>query len=222
MPAAGQGLRMASDERKQFIELGGKPILIHSLTALASRPAIETIIIVAPEECRREVIKMVGAHGVGKVAGVVPGGTTRQESVANGLAALDSGCDYVLIHDGVRPLVDGPTIDRVMKAGREYGAATAGLPAKDTLAQVHKGLVQSLPERSKMWHIQTPQAFWRPLLEEAQQQAAEDGHQGTDEAGLVVRLGRDVRIVDGSPLNLKITTGHDLRIAQAIMSGPVK
>ncbi len=225
LPAAGEGSRMRAGmgrepagQPKQFLELGGRPVLIHALAALAGCPEIEAIVVAAPEELVSEVIKMIGRYGVGKVSLVVAGGQTRQESVRRGVAALDESCDYVLVHDGVRPLVDQATIRRVMTAAREHGAATAGLPARDTLAEVdRKNFIASLPERSRVWQVQTPQGFWRPLLVKAQEKAAAEGHVGTDEAGLLVRMGRPVALVEGSPLNIKLTTHHDLRLARALL-----
>jgi len=221
VPAAGSGLRMKGEEPKQFLSLGRRPVLIHTLQTLVACPRLAGLVVVAPEDAVAEVVKMIGAYGVGKVQAVVAGGPTRQDSVRLGVAALDESFDYLIIHDGVRPLVDQETIERVMDAAREFGAATAGLPAQDTLAEVDRRRnVVSLPERSKVWQIQTPQGFWRPILLEAQSLAEDEGFQGTDEAGLVVRLGKKVRIVEGSPLNIKITTPQDLRLARALLNWP--
>jgi 2-C-methyl-D-erythritol 4-phosphate cytidylyltransferase len=138
--------------------------------------------------------------------------------VALGLAALDKALDYILVHDGVRPLIDQRTIERVLVAARETGAATAAIPVQDTLAKVDKkNNVSDMPSRERLWLIQTPQAFWRPILEEAQEKAWADDHLGTDEAGLVLRISKPVSIVEGSPLNFKLTTSHDLRLAEAIL-----
>lgn len=218
VPAGGAGTRMRGGQPKQFIKLGHCPVIIHTLSRLASCPELESIIVAVPSEMVAEVEDLIGRHGVGKIGAVVPGGETRQRSVSLGLAALALEFDYILVHDAVRPLVDQALISRVIKAAREIGAATAAIPVQDTLAQVgRKGFVSNLPPRTRLWQVQTPQAFWRPHLEEAQQKAWADNHLGTDEAGLVVRLGRPVKVVDGSPLNLKLTTPHDLKLAEAML-----
>jgi len=218
VPAAGVGRRMKSGQPKQLIMLGHRPILIHTLIRLAACPLLKDLVVAAPAKFIEEIKDLIDSYGVAKVRAVVAGGATRQESVSLGLAALDPACDYVVIHDGVRPLVDRPTLDRVMTAAREIGAVTAGIPVQDTLAGVDKKrFIGSMPSRSRLWQVQTPQAFWRPLLAEAQAQAREDDHLGTDEAGLVVRLGRPVRMVAGSPLNLKLTTPQEFKLAEAIL-----
>lgn len=209
---------MRGGDPKQFIKLGHCPVIIHTLSRLASCPELESMIVAVPQEMVARMEDLIGRHGVGKVGAVVPGGETRQRSVGQGLAALALEYDYILVHDGVRPLVDRALVTRVISAAREIGAATAAVPVQDTLARVDKkGFVSDLPPRARSWQVQTPQAFWRPLLEEAQQKAWADNHLGTDEAGLVVRLGRPVKVVEGSPLNLKLTTPHDLKLAKALL-----
>lgn len=218
IPAGGKGVRMKDEVPKQLMMLGHSPILIHAISRIASCPRIEGLIIASPKEYIKEIEAMVGKYGVGKVHAVVEGADTRQGSVAMGLKALSSVFDYVLIHDGVRPLVDRATIDRVLAGAQEIGAATAAVPVQDTLAKVDKkSFIGSMPSRAKMWQIQTPQAFWRPLLQEAHEKAWADAHIGTDDAGLVARLEKPVKVVEGSPLNLKVTTKQDLKLAEALI-----
>lgn len=218
VPAGGQGTRMKNGEPKQFINLGHRPILIHTLARLAACPALEGIVVVTPADEISRTEELIRRFGIGKIQAVVPGGDTRQGSVALGLSALDTSYDYVMVHDGVRPLVDPSILDRVMAAARENGAAAAGIRVQDTLAEVDKhNRIVSLPSRAKLWQVQTPQAFWRPILVKAHSKAWAEAHIGTDEAGLVVRMGNEVIMVEGSPLNLKVTTKHDLELAEAIV-----
>ena len=218
VPAAGCGRRMSKNGPKQFLELGSKPVLIHTLSALAGCPELEALVVAAPPELVSETVKLIGRFGVGKVQAVLAGGQTRQESVILAAEAVDEAYNYLLIHDGVRPFVDQKTIRRVMEAALEVGAATAGLPSHDTLAEVDRKMnVTSMPQRSRVWQIQTPQGFWRPLLEKAQKRAQNEDYLGTDETGLALRMGRQVRVVEGSPLNFKLTTPQDLRMAQAFL-----
>lgn len=218
VPAGGAGMRMKGGEPKQFINLGHRPILVHTLARLAACPELEAMVVVTPAEEIGRTEELIRSFGIGKILAVVPGGDTRQGSVALGLSALDPVFDYVVVHDGVRPLVDPSILTRTMRAAREHGAAAAGIKVQDTLAEVDKHFrIASMPSRSKLWQVQTPQAFWRPLLVKAHKKAWADAHIGTDEAGLVVRLGNDVVMVEGSPLNLKVTTKHDLELAEAIV-----
>ncbi len=218
IPAGGMGVRMKGGEPKQFVNLGHRPIIIHTLARLAACPGLEGMVVVTPPDEIGRTEELIKRFGIGKIQAVVPGGDTRQGSVALGLSTLDSSFDYVLVHDGVRPLVDQSVIDRVMLAARENGAAAAGIKVQDTLAEVDKhSHISTMPSRAKLWQVQTPQAFWRPILVKAHNKAWADAHIGTDEAGLVVRMGQEVIMVEGSPLNLKVTTKHDLELAEAIV-----
>jgi 2-C-methyl-D-erythritol 4-phosphate cytidylyltransferase len=218
IPAGGLGVRMKGGEPKQFINLGHRPVIIHTLARLAACPGLEGIVVVTPAEEIDRTAELIKRFGIGKIQAIVPGGDTRQGSVALGLSALDQSYDYVVVHDGVRPLVDQSILDRVMVAAREHGAAAAGIKVQDTLAEVDKRTrISTMPSRAKLWQVQTPQAFWRPILVKAHNKAWADAHIGTDEAGLVFRMGREVVMVEGSPLNLKVTTKHDLELAEAIV-----
>jgi 2-C-methyl-D-erythritol 4-phosphate cytidylyltransferase len=217
IPAAGTGLRMQNDIPKQFLTIGHKPVLIHTLTTIASCPAIKAIIVVVPYEAIESTAQLINDYGIGKIDSIVVGGKTRQISVSKGVSALPTEYDYVLIHDGVRPLVDHATIERVMKAAREEGAATAGIKTTDTLGEVDRHHhLKSIQPRKMVWQIQTPQAFWRPLLTEAQLKAEADNFEGTDESSLLLRMNRPVKIVEGSPANIKLTTKYDLNVAKAL------
>jgi 2-C-methyl-D-erythritol 4-phosphate cytidylyltransferase len=223
LPAAGLGTRMAASQPKQFLELNGLPILIHSLRAFAAVPRITAIYVAVRHNEIERVEAQVAEHGekfgfAGRVY-VVEGGDNRQESVSHALAALHSQeDDVVLVHDAVRPLIDSATIERTIDAVIEFGAAIVGLPAIDTVKQVertaHGALVTSTIPREFVVLAQTPQGFRCGPLRRAFAEATEDGFVGTDEASVVERAGHPVAVVAGSQVNLKITQPGDLALAE--------
>uniref|UniRef100_A0A7C3V6N6 2-C-methyl-D-erythritol 4-phosphate cytidylyltransferase n=1 Tax=Desulfobacca acetoxidans TaxID=60893 RepID=A0A7C3V6N6_9BACT len=223
IPAAGLGRRMRQDTPKTYLHLAGKPILIHTLEVFERVPEVhEVLVVVHPEDlefCQEEVID---AYPLKKVLRLVPGGKERQDSVYHALKVLwkqAKELDIILVHDGVRPLVDPVQVGKVVAAARRYGGAILGIPCQDTLKRVNpKGEVLGTVDRRELWQIQTPQAFRAALLWRAYQQAMERGFYATDEAALVEALGESVVVVPGSPLNLKITTPDDLKIAEAILA----
>jgi 2-C-methyl-D-erythritol 4-phosphate cytidylyltransferase len=223
IPAAGLGRRMQQDTPKTYLHLAGKPILIHTLEVFERVPEVhEVLVVVHPEDlefCQEEVID---AYPLKKVLRLVPGGKERQDSVYHALKVLwkqAKELDIILVHDGVRPLVDPVQVGKVVAAARRYGGAILGIPCQDTLKRVNpKGEVLGTVDRRELWQIQTPQAFRAALLWRAYQQAMERGFYATDEAALVEALGESVVVVPGSPLNLKITTPDDLKIAEAILA----
>ena len=223
LPAAGVGTRMAASQPKQFLELNGLPILIHSLRAFAAVPRVTAIYVAVRRNEMERVEAQVAEHAekfdfAGRVH-VVAGGDNRQESVANALAALKSeDDDIVLVHDAVRPLIDKATIERTIDAVMTHGAAIVGLPAIDTVKQVertaHGALVTSTIPREFVVLAQTPQGFRYGLLRRAFAEATEDGFVGTDEASVVERAGHPIAVVPGSQVNLKITQPGDLALAE--------
>jgi len=226
IPAAGQGHRMGQGGRpKQYLPLLGKPIVRWTLEACAAaRSVSQLVLVVAPEDvepCRRWVREATGD----KPIQVVAGGAERQESVYRGLAAVGEDVPLVAVHDGVRPLMQPALLDMVVFAAARHGAATAAVPAKDTVKQVKDGWVQATPDRSSLRLVQTPQAFRRELLVEAHARARSAGWQATDDAALVERLGHPVAVVDGAYDNIKITTAEDLLLAETLLAarlrGPV-
>lgn len=220
IPAAGTGSRMQAGVNKQYLLLAGRPILAHTLALFAAHPRIDRICIVVPAEeidyCRAEIVER---YGLTKVSAIIAGGPTRQDSVGNGLlgcgAALD---DLVVIHDGARPLLGAAELDALLDAATVSGAATLGVPVKDTIKQVHAGLIVATPERSSLWQVQTPQVFRFWLLLAAHSQARVDNFAGTDDAMLAERLQHAVTMVAGSYRNIKITTPEDLAIASAFLT----
>lgn len=219
IPAAGAGKRLKGDKKKQFIELGGMPILARTLINLSDAPQIDRIILVTPpgeaDYCRREI---VNKYRIKKVSDIVEGGGTRQESVANGLGCVADDTGLVLIHDGVRPFVTTTMISDVIKAAGESGAAITAIGASDTVKTVDGGYVQNTLKRDSIIFVQTPQCFSYNILQKALKRAVDDGFAGTDEASLVERLGVKVRVVDGSKTNIKITSPEDLKLAEAILT----
>ena len=218
---------MAASQPKQFLELNGLPILIHSLRAFAAVPRIAAIFVaVRPTEIER-VRAQVAEYGdrfgfAGRVR-VVEGGENRQESVAHALDAVGGEeDDIVLVHDAVRPLIDSATIERTIDAVARHGAAIVGLPAIDTVKQVertaHGALITSTIPREFVVLAQTPQGFRCGLLRNAFHEATADGFLGTDEASVVERAGHSVAVVPGSQVNLKITQPGDLALAEFYLS----
>lgn len=223
LPAAGLGTRMAAGQAgaapKQFLELAGTPILIHTLRAFAAVPEIAAIkVAVRPHEVERVTAHVKEFGFAGRVT-VVEGGDSRQASVANALAALDCEPeDIVLVHDAVRPLIDTATIQRTIQAVEKHHAAIVGLPAVDTIKQVERtadgALITSTIPREYIVQAQTPQGFRCGLLRRAFAEARADGFVGTDEASLVERAGTAVAVVPGSAVNFKITQPGDLELAE--------
>jgi 2-C-methyl-D-erythritol 4-phosphate cytidylyltransferase len=216
IPAAGMGIRMGSSIPKQFILLDGKPILHHTLSILDQCSIVNEIILVVAEKeienARKEVENFYP-----KVSKVIVGGKERQDSVYNGLQNLDSKVDIVMVHDGVRPFVSETLIRESIEAARNFGAAITAIPVNDTVKKVNKeGVVESTLDRNGLWRIQTPQTFQVSLLREAFAKARTDNFYGTDEGSLIEYLGRDVKVVPGSELNIKITQSEDLVLGEQI------
>jgi 2-C-methyl-D-erythritol 4-phosphate cytidylyltransferase len=217
--AAGKGLRMQDPKRKQYMVLEGKPILAHTLMAFNCCDAIDQIIVVLPakdlEFCRQEILP---AAGVKKKTELVIGGARRQDSVYNGLRAINDDDGLVLIHDGVRPFVRQKHLRDCIEGAHKRGACILGVPAFDTVKQVNarREIVQTRL-RDTLWLAQTPQAFEVKLIKKAHASAKEDGYIGTDDAALVERLGAAVKMIPGSRSNIKITHPEDLKLARALL-----
>ena len=230
MPAAGLGTRMAplvapgkkSTPSKQFTELGGVPILIHSLRKFVAVPRVTEIWVAlraAEIAGFRARLENEAPDVLQKRLELVEGGEHRQQSVANALNAITaSDDDIVLVHDAVRPLVTPEIIEDVLQAVEKHGAAIAGLPAVDTIKQVERtseaALIHATIPRERVVLAQTPQGFRYGLLKKAFDDAAADGFLGTDEASLLERAGHPVAVVMGSPRNIKITAPADMELAE--------
>lgn len=217
VPAAGAGTRMRAPVPKQFLKLGAKEILARTLGHFQSAPEIGRIVVAVPAGHTADVIGMVRRYRMTKVTDVISGGRRRQDSVRNGLDVFGSEPpDAVLVHDGVRPFITHDLLKRLLLALSTSGAAMAAVLAKETVKLVDRLVVQSTPDRAKVWIAQTPQAFRYATLRRAYDAAAEDRFRGTDDASLVERIGVRVKIVQGSYENIKITTAEDFELAKII------
>ncbi|MGE5844235.1 MAG: 2-C-methyl-D-erythritol 4-phosphate cytidylyltransferase [Syntrophaceae bacterium] len=220
VPAAGSGNRMGRELSKQYLSLGGMPLLVRTLNAFEKCPLVDALLVVVPppdvEAVRSE---MLPRWNLKKLAGVIPGGKERQDSVRAGIEALDRDTDIVIVHDAVRPFITAKLIEDCIRAAEEEGAATVGVPVKDTVKEVGAdGHVVRTCDRTLLWLTQTPQAFRRDIIENAHRAALRDGYRGTDDTSLVERLGIAVRMIRGDYGNIKITTPEDLVIAEALLA----
>jgi len=211
--AAGRSARMGGLD-KLFAPLGGRPLLARTLAAFQECAAVRRVVLVLAAENLAQGLALAEEEGLSKVRTVCLGGRRRQDSVWEGLEALGP-CDWVVVHDGARPLVTPQLIEEGLAAARETGAAVCALPAQDTVKRVdEQGRVLSTLERRRLWLVQTPQVFRCDILREAHERSRRTA---TDDAALVERLGYRVQVYPGSPRNLKVTTPEDLALAEALL-----
>ena len=203
---------------KQFLALGGQPLIVHSLRVLQASPVIDAIILAVPKsEMDYCLSQIVTPHRFTKVTKVVPGGEERQDSVRHALEAVGDEAGIVLVHDAVRPFVTERMVDEVVKAARATGGAIIALPMKDTVKQVGANhVIERTIDRRPLWLAQTPQAFRRDWLLAAHRKAHGEGVHATDDAYLVEWAGHPVSVVEGSGENIKVTRPEDLVIGEAI------
>ena len=214
--AAGGSTRMG--QPKQHILLGQHPVLIHTLLALQQVETVDEILLIARAEDIPYFTALASAAGVTKLRTAVPGGDTRQQSVACGLAALPPETTLVGIHDGARPLVTVETVTAVIEAAAHIGAAAVAVPVKDTLKRTDPdGYITDTPDRTNLWRVQTPQVFDRAALYAAMEAAVAEGKDYTDDCQLMESAGHRVKLVPGLDTNLKLTTPEDIRLAKALM-----
>ncbi|MEV7868891.1 2-C-methyl-D-erythritol 4-phosphate cytidylyltransferase [Streptomyces sp. NPDC088124] len=227
IPAAGRGVRLGPGAPKALRALGGTPMLIHAVRAMAASRAVSLVVVVAPPDGAPEVKHLLDAHALPERTDylVVPGGETRQESVRLGIDALPDAITSVLVHDAARPLVPVETVDTVVEAVRDGAPAVVpALPLTDTVKQVEpreKGEpepVVATPERALLRAVQTPQGFDRATLERAHRTVAQVGEGATDCAGMVERLGAPVVVVPGHEEAFKVTRPLDLVLAEAVLA----
>lgn len=218
--AAGQGKRMKSKVKKQFLDLAGKPVLCYALDSFEQAPFIQEIILVTGEDsveyCRKEIVQR---YGYSKIRKIVIGGKERYDSVYAGLLSCED-CDYVYIHDGARPFIDQEILKRALQEVKICGACVVGMPSKDTIKILDReNYVTDTPDRNQVWSVQTPQVFAYPIIRSAHEQLRRGDMTGiTDDAMVVERQGKyRVRMVEGSYENIKITTPEDLAVAEAIL-----
>jgi len=215
--AGGQGRRVGGTVKKQFLHVFGKPLLAYTLEKFQNCPAIGGIIVVVPEDELAGGERLLREWQIGKLERIVAGGRERHHSVQNGLTALSADCRWVVIHDGVRPLVTAAQIVATLEAARQTGAAILAVPARDTIKETDDGLVTSTLDRQRLVQVQTPQTFRKEIILEAYQQAFASGNFSTDDAALVEQIGVPVRIVPGDYRNIKITSADDLLILEALI-----
>lgn len=215
--AAGSSSRMGGRD-KLTEPLGGIPVILRTLAAVEAVPEVDEIVVVTREERVEEYRQLLGQCS--RLLAVVPGGSTRQESVQNGVRALSSDCRLAAIHDGARPLVTPEVFARCIEAARSCGAATAAVPVKDTIKLAdERGRVVDTPDRSRLWAVQTPQIFDRDEYLRAAAEAERRGLFCTDDCQLFEAMGREVQLVLGDYRNLKLTTPEDFLAAGAYLEG---
>ncbi|AJY77693.1 2-C-methyl-D-erythritol 4-phosphate cytidylyltransferase [Paenibacillus beijingensis] len=208
---------MGTAESKQFLQLAGMPILIHTLQVFQEMDEIAEIALVTGSGDVQRCRDLAERYGLSKVSAVLAGGSERQHSVRCGLDAL--GTQWALVHDGVRPFVTPEAVRACCAKAEETGGAVLAVPVKDTIKQVGSdGIIVSTPDRRSLWAIQTPQAFRRALLLEAHKRAEADEYVGTDDASVVERLGVPVAVAQGEYTNIKITTPDDLPYAEFLLN----
>ena len=216
LPAAGKSSRFSKQRKKVFVELKGRPVWVRSAEQFISRSdVVQTILVVSPDDLEWFKDKFRPNLAFMDIE-VVTGGAERADSVQNGLARVRSDVDYIAVHDAARPLIVKPWIDDVFRAAEQHDAAMLATPITSTLKRVDSS--QSIVEtvsRINLWAAQTPQVFRRQLLLDAF--ARRGDYQPTDEAELVERIGYAVKVVTGSPLNLKITSPDDFRMAEHLL-----
>jgi len=215
------GTRMGGETPKQFLELDGVPILLHTLRRLASCDAISEIILATRANEVRRMEELFRQEKFRQPIRVVKGGATRQESVAAALEHVGHDVELVAVHDAVRPFVTREQVSRVIEEARKCGAAILGIPAMDTVKEVKRSslpqdvaLITGTIPRERIVLAQTPQVFQTKLLKEAFAKAAADGVNASDQSGLVERLGHDVHVVHGTERNIKITKPSDMELAR--------
>lgn len=221
IPVAGQGKRMQSDINKQFMLLQGMPIIVHTLRIFQAATIInEIVLICGPGEEQYYKQEVLRDYGITKPVTVVTGGKERQDSVYYGLQSISEVNCYVMIHDGVRPLVTLDLISRMAEEVVLTGAVVAGVPVKDTIKRTDAGgYIIDTVQRENLWQIQTPQAFELGLVKQAHERARAEAFYGTDDATLLERQGVGIKIIYGSYENIKITTPEDIVVAETILQG---
>ncbi len=219
IPAAGSGKRMGSDRNKLLLDLMGQSVLAWTLLAAAASPSIEWIGIMGQPIDFDDFRQILADLKLAKPVQLIQGGSTRQESVYNGLQALPTGADRVLIHDGARCLATPELFDRCAASLEKYNGMVAAIAVKDTIKVVDEAMcIQDTPDRANLWAAQTPQGFAVPLLKKCHDEGKAKGWEVTDDAALFERCGLPVHIVPGEETNLKVTTPVDLAIAQFILT----
>ncbi len=218
IPAAGAGVRMGGETPKQFLSLEGVPIVVHTLRRFNEADAVDQIYLgLRPEDMDR-ARSVIERERFRKPVRLVPGGATRQQTVALALGEAPPTTKIVVVHDAVRPFVTPEMIRLTVEGARKSGAAILGIPSVDTVKQVERQAILGTIPRERIVLAQTPQAFQFDILKEACERAEADGYEGTDESSLVERLGHTVTVLMGSDRNIKITKPSDLPLARLFIA----
>lgn len=216
--AAGKSERIGPDVDKAFLSIGTKPVLAYSLLVFQESPLIDGVVLVVRKDRLDAARGMVQIYGCSKVQAIVAGGTLRQDSVMNGLAQVPEEATIVAIHDGARPCVTAPLIADVIKSAKDHGSGVAAVKINDTIKEVERGSkVSRTVDRTKLWAVQTPQAFKRSQLVNAMKKIQKAKAVVTDEAAAMEKAGYDVHLVSSSWSNLKITVPADIPVAAAVL-----
>lgn len=218
--AAGKAARMQGTD-KIMADLAGEPLIVHTIRAFEQSEDIQEIILVTREDLLDGLSELCVAKKLTKVTKICKGGETRAESVQLGLDHVSQKCGFVAIHDGARPLVTTTVIHDAVRKAAKFGAAAPGVPVKDTIKVVHGGVVESTPDRSGLYAIQTPQVFDLKVFKAALETAigaAKDKRTITDDCSAAEAYGVNVVVTPGSDENLKVTTPGDLILAEAILA----
>ena len=214
--AAGSASRMRG-ENKQLALLGDRPVLVHALQALDRCTEVHEIIIVTREDMILPVGELCKDFSIQKATKIVPGGASRTESVLRGVLEAPERAELVAVHDGARPLITPDLVSAVVRMAAKTGAAAPALPVRDTIKIARNGLVCATPERSELFAVQTPQVFQADLLKGALRHALDSGEQPTDDCAALERMGVPVSLIEGDPMNLKITVPSDRIVAEALL-----
>lgn len=217
--AGGSGSRMGTSTKKQYLKIKDKEILVYTVECFQNMPEIQEIIVVTGKEDIAYVEKLLkDTYKLDKVSCIVAGGKERQDSVYNGIQAADEKSEYLVIHDGARPLITKEAVRAGLDMAYAHRASIIAVPVKDTIKIVSKeGKVEATPDRSSLWSVQTPQIFEKELIIHAHEYAKEHGLSVTDDSMLVEAIGVPVYIVEGAYTNIKITTPEDLIIAEKML-----
>ena len=219
--AAGSAERMKGTD-KIMAELCGEPLIVHTVRAFHLSDDIQEIVVVTREDLLQPLSELFVAKKLSKVTKVTRGGETRAASVSAGLAQVSKNCTHVAIHDGARPLVTAQIIHDAVVKGAKFGAAAPGIPVKDTMKVVRAGIVESTPDRTYLYAIQTPQVFDLSVYRAALSTALEAKKELTDDCSAAESYGVNVVVTPGSDENLKVTTPTDLILAEALLKAREK
>ncbi|MBI6874295.1 2-C-methyl-D-erythritol 4-phosphate cytidylyltransferase [Clostridium aciditolerans] len=216
--AAGKGRRMGANINKQFLDIKNKPVIYYSLAAFSNNKSIDEIVIVCAEDeidyCKIEIVEK---YKIDKVSRIVAGGKERQDSVYNGLRAIED-CEIVLIHDGARPFVNDKIIEDGIRCAKQYDACACGVVPKDTIKiRDTQGISVDTLDRNRLFSVQTPQCFKYNMILECHKKLSKDSISVTDDTAVANYYGNKVYLYEGSYDNIKITTPEDLYVAEGIL-----